>query len=243
MPGIRFCCLVTLLLAHSAIAAPTYPFLVETEKTSDGHRVVARNQGPAPVSVRVATPMAVNVTPDRPFPVYAVVPPNGQLIIGSLRATIPGVSYSFQTQSAHILGNFNVRQHPDAQYRLPVRDGRVARIDQAAGGVITTHTSPESQYAVDIPLPEGTPIVAARDGMVIAAEAGQSEGGKRLDLLTKANVVRILHFEGTIGEYAHLAPGGVFVYPGQRVRAGDEIGLAGSTGYSSGPPCTLRSRA
>lgn len=43
MPGIRLSCLVTILLAHSAIAAPTYPFLVETEKTSDGYRVVARN--------------------------------------------------------------------------------------------------------------------------------------------------------------------------------------------------------
>jgi len=84
-------------------------------------------------------------------------------------------------------------------------------------------------------MPEGTPVLAARAGTVIYTEANQVYGAQVPDMLTKANEVRIRHIDGTVAIYAHLSHGGVYVYPGQRVEAGQQIGLAGSTGYSSGP--------
>lgn len=78
-------------------------------------------------------------------------------------------------------------------------------------------------------------MVASREGTVIETEAAQTYGGQDPDLLPKANCVRILHQDGTIATYAHLAHGGVFVYPGQHVAEGTEIGLSGNTGFSSGP--------
>jgi hypothetical protein len=54
-------------------------------------------------------------------------------------------------------------------------------------------------------------------------------------MMGKANEIRIQHIDGTYAVYAHLAHGGVYVYAGQRIAAGQQIGLAGSTGYSSGP--------
>jgi hypothetical protein len=82
---------------------------------------------------------------------------------------------------------------------------------------------------------QDAPVLAARDGTVIFAQASQVDGSNNLDLLDKANEVRIQHVDGTISIYGHLAFGGVHVYPGQRVKSGDQIGLAGSTGYSTGP--------
>jgi len=145
------------------------------------------------------------------------------------------MGYTFRIASSWVLGDFNARQSPDAMYRLPYQDGLAFHIGQSPGGPITTHSSPDSQYPVDIGMPEGTPIVAAREGVVIYTEANQIYGGQSPDLMTKANSVRILHVDGTIAVYAHLAHGGVYVYPGQKVAAGTQIGLAGSTGYSSGP--------
>lgn len=54
-----------------------YSFSLDTEKTADGHRIVARNSGPAPVFVRVSLVDNKNISPDRPFPIFAVVPPGG----------------------------------------------------------------------------------------------------------------------------------------------------------------------
>jgi murein DD-endopeptidase MepM/ murein hydrolase activator NlpD len=213
-----------------------YPFSLDTEKTADGHRIVARNSGPAPVSVRVSLVDNKNIAPDRPFPIFAVVPPGGgTLFLANIRPAVPTYSSSFSFQSAWVLGDFNARQSPDAVYRLPYKEGEAYRVDQAAGGPIVTHTSPQSANAVDIHMSQDAPVLAARDGTVIFAQASQVDGSNNLDLLDKANEVRIQHVDGTISIYGHLAFGGVHVYPGQRVKSGDQIGLAGSTGYSTGP--------
>lgn len=212
-----------------------YPFSIDSEKTPNGHRIVARNAGPAPVSVKVSLVDSQYISTDRHFPLFAVVPPGGgTLYLGEVHPAMPGVGYSFRTQYTWTLGDFNAAQSPDAVYRLPYRDGMTFRIGQSPGGTITTHNSPDSQFAVDIPMPEGTPILAAREGTVIYTEANQVYGAQVPDMMGKANEVRIQHIDGTFAIYAHLAHGGVYVYAGQRVAAGQQIGLAGSTGYSSG---------
>ena len=51
----------------------------------------------------------------------------------------------------------------------------------------------------------------------------------------RANFVRILHDDGTMALYAHLATNGALVRVGQQVRAGQRIGLSGTTGFTTGP--------
>jgi murein DD-endopeptidase MepM/ murein hydrolase activator NlpD len=51
----------------------------------------------------------------------------------------------------------------------------------------------------------------------------------------RANYIRIVHDDGTMGLYAHLKPEGVLVRVGQRVKTGQRIGFSGNTGYTSGP--------
>lgn len=230
-----FLLLASLTIADAAHAQSGYPFAVAVEKESGGHRIVARNEGPAPVSVKVSLTMAVNATADQALPVFAVVPPNGGVLyLARVTTVLSGASASFKTESTWMLGDLNAR--PDGSpYRLPYPDGYQFRIGQSPGGPITTHTASDSRFAVDIPMPEGTPVVAARRGVVMATKVDQIDGAPDPRLSARANDVEILHPDGTIGLYAHLAPGGVRVYPGQKVEAGAVIGLAGSTGYSSGP--------
>ncbi|MBL8413539.1 MAG: hypothetical protein JNM42_03780, partial [Propionivibrio sp.] len=45
--------LLACMLPAIADGKTAYPFLVVTERSSVGHQVVARNSGPAPVSVRL----------------------------------------------------------------------------------------------------------------------------------------------------------------------------------------------
>lgn len=230
---------ITVLIFSSVSQAEqiqNYPFLIQIEKDGDGQRIVAHNNGSASISVKISIAESRNIAPDRPFPLYAVVPSGGgALPLARIRPAMAGVGYNLRIQSLWLPGDFNAQQNPDALYRLPYPDGMTFRIGQAPSGPITTHTTPESQYAVDIDMPQGAPVVAARDGVVIYTEANQIYTGKNPDMMTKANEVRIQHVDGTIAVYAHLAQGGVYVQPGQRVAAGMQIGLAGATGYASGP--------
>ena len=234
----RHACLpaaLAILLALPASAATPYPFAVSAERTASGHDVIARNRGPAPVSVRLALDATDNVRATQPLPLFAVVRPHSEVVLMGIRPAEPGRSHRFSVHSAFQLGSYHARPDARATYRLPWADGRSAVVSQAPGGPLTTHNAADSEFAVDFSMPEHTPVVAARDGTVIATESGNLFGGKDRSLLTMANYVRIVHEDGTIATYAHLSPGGVKVAPGQRVRAGSTIGSSGATGYASGP--------
>ena len=48
-------------------------------------------------------------------------------------------------------------------------------------------------------------------------------------------MVRLVHEDGAMSVYAHLKADGVLVRVGQHVRAGQQIGLSGNTGFTTGP--------
>ena len=52
---------------------------------------------------------------------------------------------------------------------------------------------------------------------------------------SRANHVRVLHGDGSMAVYAHLKLESASVSPGQRLRRGQQIGLSGNTGFSTGP--------
>lgn len=83
---------------------------------------------------------------------------------------------------------------------------------------------------VDLGAPEGTPIPAAKAGVVIAA-------GPRGDY---GNAVEIAHPDGTSTLYAHARE--VTVNPGDAVSAGQHIASVGQTGRSTGPHLHLEHR-
>ena len=98
-----------------------------------------------------------------------------------------------------------------------------------------THNTPDSQYAVDIVMPEGTDVFAARGGVVFDVAAQNFKGGADASNMSLANVVKILHDDGTYAIYAHLSWNSIRVRVGDVVERGEYIADSGNTGYSSGP--------
>jgi murein DD-endopeptidase MepM/ murein hydrolase activator NlpD len=123
----------------------------------------------------------------------------------------------------------------DAPYRLPFPEGRSFTITQAPGGWITTHIAASNRYAVDIAMPEGTPVLAARAGVVSETEARHGANRAEDAITTGGNYVIVRHADGTFAAYAHLKHGGVEVKPGEPVAAGRLLGYSGATGYATGP--------
>lgn len=79
---------------------------------------------------------------------------------------------------------------------------------------------------VDLAGPQGTPIVATRDGTVTMAKTGYNSGN--------GNYVTINHGDGFSSSYLHMLEN-LQVSVGQKVKAGQIIGYMGSTGMSTGP--------
>ena len=228
--------LVALFLWIGSVAAhPTYPFTLEQAREQAGVVVWAKNDGPAPVSVLVKLTIAENVTSDVAQPTIAVVAPNVRQQLMRLSPVDRRQAWRYQFSYNYRLGAYTAKHNPQAQYRVPWMDGRTFRIGQAPGGRITTHNQPWSRDAIDVAMPDGTPIVAARAGIVVEVTDGFNEGGKDEIFVNKANIVRVLHDDGTLGEYVHLRHGGSAVRVGARVDAGKLIGYSGNTGFSAGP--------
>lgn len=78
-------------------------------------------------------------------------------------------------------------------------------------------------FGVDVRMEVGDPVYAMFDGVVRIAKRSADYG----------YVVLIRHYNGLETLYAHFNQ--LLAYSGQPVRSGDIIGLAGSTGRSTGP--------
>ena len=115
-------------------------------------------------------------------------------------------------------------------YRLPWPDGLSFMFTQAPDGRITSHFTKSTLHAVDIAMPEGMAVLAARGGMVEAVEASHGASPDEEPLTYEGNFVRVRHADGTWAIYAHLRYRGVVVAAGERVTAGQVLGYSGSTG-------------
>ncbi len=104
-------------------------------------------------------------------------------------------------------------------FRAPVHGRVSSRFGWRALSVNGNHF----HAGVDLAVPLGTPVHAARDGTVVKAGWGGTYG----------NVVFLDHGDGTQTRYAHLSR--IEVRVGESLRQGDVLGLAGSTGASTGP--------
>ncbi|HCT27461.1 MAG TPA: M23 family peptidase, partial [Stenotrophomonas sp.] len=99
-----------------------------------------------------------------------------------------------------------------------------------------SHNDEENRDAVDFALPEGTLVLAAREGTVMQIQDGfRGNGQDRERDGGRANFIRVLHSDGSMALYGHLQAGGMRVRRGQAVGAGQPIGLSGNSGYSSAP--------
>jgi murein DD-endopeptidase MepM/ murein hydrolase activator NlpD len=131
------------------------------------------------------------------------------------------------------VGDMDAIHDDDYLYALPYERGRSYRVLQGYGSRFS-HTGLEA-YAVDFDMPEGTPVHAARAGVVARVEEAHSVGCWRDGCGRYANYIVILHNDGTTGEYYHLKHNGALVEVGDSVARGQKIGFSGNTGHTTMP--------
>ena len=198
-------------------------------KTFDGGvSFSARNELHVPVEVELRLDNLVNAQGgDAPRIVRRLLPPRTTQMLSVLRGR-PGLLLNYRSTLLQAMGDPGKRPQ-GFRYAFPWIGGPF-RVTQGPNGRVS-HFGPRGRYAMDIAMPEGTPIIAAREGVVVKTQNSQSGRGPN----PSGNFVRILHPDGTMGVYLHLMRGSVMVAEGQRVRQGQMLAKSGNTGNSSGP--------
>lgn len=130
-----------------------------------------------------------------------------------------------------VLGDVSKTADTAYRYSLPFSKGKNYIISQGPGGSF----SHENVFAYDFKMPAGTPVVAARDGIVAAIKTDSFTGGPDKSYVNEANFISVYHEDGTIANYFHLSKDGALVKEGQFVKKGQVIGYSGNTGFTSGP--------
>ena len=216
---------------------------IELEMRRDGTRVieVAYNHFAAPLVIAWQLSDFQNLEPAEATSGVVVLPaaesPNAQgpgVVLTTLAILDPTRPYHRAIALHERFGDPQARPTPYA-YRLPYPAGKTFAVLQGFHGAFSHRGS--NEYAVDFDCPVATRVLAARPGTVIASNAAAQGAGTTPDFLeySRTNFVLVLHDDGTLGEYMHLAPSGIEVAPGQRVERGQELGLSGNTGFSSTP--------
>lgn len=98
-----------------------------------------------------------------------------------------------------------------------------------------THKGPKSKYAIDIAMPQGTPIIAVKSGKIVDMKINSTIGGPDPKYRSYANYIRIAHDDGSMSIYVHLMGNSNKFSVGDVVLQGQVIALSGNTGYSTGP--------
>jgi len=194
--------------AVSAASAGSALNATGTHSAEAGDIALLANGEPAPATTSPAAPgTSTPATPSAPAPV--VVP-----------ASV-GETDTENIQSAMLYAGTEI----NAQREIAEEQARRPKVSLPAFG---SFTSPYAMrwgtmhQGIDIANVNGTPILAATDGVVVDAGPAQGYG----------NWVRIMSDDGTMTVYGHMET--VDVQKGQRVYAGQKIAGMGNLGFSTG---------
>jgi murein DD-endopeptidase MepM/ murein hydrolase activator NlpD len=223
--------LLPLLAAEEVVSRETACFF--TEQRGQETLLHVRNLKTFPITVTVDLEKLENLEADVPSPRTETIEGGASMRLFTLSPCNPSLPTNYFYRFHWVPGALQARHDESFVYALPYAAGKSFLVIQGFRSSFS-HFG-DNEFAIDWEMPVGTPVHAARGGIVAGVEERYAEGGPDKAYRDFANYVMIRHRDGTIGEYAHLRQHGVRVKAGDKVNVGDPIGYSGDVGFSSCP--------
>lgn len=165
-------------------------------------------EGAADTVASPALPASFVVGPKQLRPVVRLQPANPSVMRWSYR-----YAYNFT------IGDPKAFHRPEGPYLPPFQAGQRFRVVRGPGDG-SRDGDPINAFSAVILMPPGTPVSAARSGVVVYSQP-ESGGGSSVHKLY------LLHADGTFGLYAHLKGAAPTLPEGTAVQSGQVIGQCG----------------
>lgn len=124
------------------------------------------------------------------------------------------------------VGNMYVRKTLGHKYQLPYARESAYEVIQGPN----EQFSHKNTYAFDFLMPQNTSVHAMRSGQIFDMKLTEEEGCPEDTCERMANYIKIVHYDGTVAEYKHLATNSSSRRVGDFVNVGQMIARSGMTG-------------
>lgn len=196
---------------------------------------VLRNDFSGPIEVKIFFTKKTNTQAFPTLPSKFVVLPGTSEPLLKLESINKYKGWGYSLEYHYLLGAPSIQHNESAVYIPPIASYKKVKITQAFNGKFS-HTNGQNKYAVDLAMPEGSRVHAARAGVVMSVRNDFFKGGvDKQAYKSRANSIRILHDDGSMAVYSHLQVERAQVHEGMHVKAGQIIAYSGNTGFSTGP--------
>lgn len=162
------------------------------------------------------------------YPIYT-----GRKNMVTLRPTDPNSGISYSYRSLIRKGNWEVKPDSNFVYLFPLADGKPVRMS-GIKDLKDSHAKVVRYIGISFKTTEGDTIFAARSGEVGEILDVSASTGDHKAYSKEENYIEIFHKDGSWATYRILKDGGILVKPGDRVIAGQPIGIAGGKNYENG---------
>lgn len=233
----RIAILITgfLFLFHIFLFSSSYIKVYYLKAGEHEYVFYADNENYCPYQILVNLKNADQLCLSVHVPFYTKLKPQekGLYLFSVITWQNPSNSLAFTVEEA--MGDPDAVPDTNFIYFIPFEEGTEHMVNQGYKGSFSHQAGTWIQYSIDFGMNIGTPVCAARDGVVVDVKEDSSWGGLRYRYAKLANYITVYHKDGSFGEYVHLMKNGSLVKPGDSVKKGQIIGFSGNTGFTGGP--------
>ncbi len=201
------------------------------ENKARGYILYVNNPDLFPISIQLNLELENLAFSEADRKVFVIPPKVQRFKIGELTASQNG-RYKFNYKFKSTIGDITITDYDKSiAYDLPFQKGKSYHLYQGYRGSFSHQT----ENALDFTMPEGTEILAAREGVIVQVVQNNTEHCPSIECKKFNNYITIMHADGTYGNYGHIKFNGSVFKVGDLVKRGDVIAYSGNVGYTSGP--------
>lgn len=202
------------------------------EKKDQGYIIYATSSDLYPSSVSLNLNLTNLVFSEGERKIFVIPAKSEKFKIGELTVADKGSRYTFNFTFLSAIGDVTITDYDRSfQYDLPYQKGKSYQLYQGYNGSF----SHQNENALDFTMPEGTEVLAARDGIVVEVITNNTESCPEEVCKKYNNSIMIMHADGTFARYLHIKYNGSKFNAGDAVKRGDVIAYSGNVGWTSGP--------